>query len=50
MTGVTTHRDATHYLDNARIALSTIYHRPKPAGEGHLGCPKNSRRETAKNN
>jgi hypothetical protein len=42
MTGVTTHRDATHYLANARIALSTIYHRPKLAGKGHPGPPQNS--------
>ncbi len=31
MTGVIIHTDAAHYLANARIALSTIYHRPKPA-------------------
>ncbi len=28
MTGVITHCDATHYLANAKIALSTIYHNP----------------------
>jgi hypothetical protein len=30
MTGIIIHTDAAHYLANARIALSTIYHRPKP--------------------
>ena len=29
MTDVITHSDAEHYLSNARIALSTIYHNPK---------------------
>jgi len=28
MTGVIIHTDAAHYLANARIALSTIYHNP----------------------
>jgi hypothetical protein len=30
MTGVVTHNDATHYLANAKLALSTIYHQPMP--------------------
>ncbi len=28
MTGVIIHTDAAHYLANAKIALSTIYHNP----------------------
>jgi hypothetical protein len=30
MTGIVTHNDATHYLANAKLALSTVYHQPKP--------------------
>jgi hypothetical protein len=43
MTGVVTHNEATHYLANARIALSTIYHQPKPTGKRRpVGRPRNS--------
>lgn len=31
MTGIVTHNDASHYLANAKLALSAIYHQPKPA-------------------
>jgi hypothetical protein len=44
MTGVVTHNDAAHYLANARIALSTIYHNPKLFRErkrGKSGKQKN---------
>lgn len=27
---IVTHKEATHYLANAKIALSAIYHKPKP--------------------
>lgn len=37
MTGVITHVDAAHYLANARIALSTIYHNPKHFRERKRG-------------
>jgi hypothetical protein len=47
MIGVVTHADAAHYLANARIALSAIYHQPKPVAEdnsGRLkGAPKKSK-------
>jgi hypothetical protein len=31
MAGIVTHNDASHYLANAKLALSAIYHQPKPA-------------------
>lgn len=43
MTGIIIHTDAAHYLANARIALSTIFHRPKSIGERNpVGRPKKS--------
>jgi len=42
MTGIIIHTDAAHYLANARIALSTIYHRPKPARKRGGRQPKSS--------
>jgi hypothetical protein len=49
MTGVVTHEDAAHYLANARIALSTIYHRPKSIGERNpVGRPKKSHKKHKK--
>ncbi len=37
MTGVIIHTDAAHYLANARLALSAVYHQPKPIAEGNSG-------------
>ncbi len=34
MAGIVTHRDATHYLANARIALAALSLRPKPQATG----------------
>ncbi len=31
VTGIVTRREAAHYLDNAKVALSAIYHQPKPS-------------------
>jgi hypothetical protein len=42
LTGVITHGHAAHYLANARIALSTIYHRPGPVGGRNSGPQKRS--------
>ncbi len=42
LTGVIIHTDAAHYLANARIALSTIYHQPKLASKRKPGRPKKS--------
>ena len=44
MTGVIIHTDAAHYLDNARIALSTIYHNPKLFREHKRQNPGNRKR------
>jgi len=48
MIGVVTHNDAAHYLANARIALSAIYHQPKPIAEGNSGRRKNTRKKAEK--
>ncbi len=37
MTGVIIHKDAAHFLANAKIALSTIYHNPKLLRERDRG-------------
>jgi hypothetical protein len=39
MTGVVTHNEAAHYLANAKIALSTIYHNPNHIHERKRGKP-----------
>jgi len=49
MTDVVTHNEAAHFLANARIALSTIYHRPKPARKRKPSRPKNSRAKRKNN-
>ena len=48
MTGVIIHTDAAHYLANARLALSAIYHQPKPIAEGNSGRGKNTRKKAKK--
>ncbi len=45
MIGVVTHDDAAHYLANARIALSAIYHQPKPIAEGNSYARKDARKK-----
>ncbi|MGO9323902.1 MAG: hypothetical protein ACLP07_05025 [Terracidiphilus sp.] len=50
MTGVVTHNEAAHYLANARIALSTIYHQPKPISGRGPGRPKKSHKKRGKIN
>ena len=45
MTGIIIHTDAAHYLANARIALSTIYHQPKLASKRKPGRPKKSHKK-----
>jgi len=30
MTGIVTHNEAAHFLANAKLALSAVYHQPKP--------------------
>jgi hypothetical protein len=37
MTGIIIHTDAAHYLANAKIALSTIYHNPNHIHERNRG-------------
>ncbi len=49
MIGVVTHSDAAHYLANARIALSAIYHQPKPIAEGNSGRQKEARKKPKNN-
>ena len=48
MTGVIIHTDAAHYLDNARIALSTIYHNPKLFREHKRQKPRETEKEIRK--
>jgi hypothetical protein len=48
LAGFIIHIDAKHYLENARVALSAIYHQPKSAEEGNPEGPKNSRRKPRK--
>jgi hypothetical protein len=48
MIGLITHADAAHYLANARIALSAIYHQPKPIAEGNSGGQKDARKKAEK--
>ncbi len=48
MTDVISHEDAEHYLANARIALSAIYHQPKPIAEGNSGRQKDTRQNAEK--
>ena len=49
MIGVVSHDDAAHYLANARIALSAIYHQPKPIAEGNSGREKDARKKPKNN-
>jgi len=49
MTGVVSHDDAAHYLANARIALSAIYHQPKPISEGNSYAGKDARKKPKNN-
>jgi hypothetical protein len=49
MIGVISHNDAAHYLANARIALSAIYHQPKPIAEGNSGRQKDARKKPKNN-
>ncbi len=49
MIGVVSHDDAAHYLANARIALSAIYHQPKPIAEGNSGREKDARKKQKNN-
>ncbi len=46
MTDIVRHRDAKIYLENARIALSALCHRPKPEGKRNpVGRSKGRRRK-----
>jgi hypothetical protein len=48
MTGVIIHTDAAHYLANAKIALSALYHQPKPIAEGTSDTRKEARKKSKK--
>jgi hypothetical protein len=45
MIGVIAHTDAAHYLANAKVALSAIYHQPKPIAEGQFPGQKDARKK-----
>ncbi len=45
MTGVIIHTDAAHYLDNAKIALSAIYHNPKLFRERKRHKPRKAKKK-----
>jgi hypothetical protein len=48
MTGIIIHTDAAHYLANARIALSTIYHNPNHIRERNRGKSEKNKRNKKK--
>lgn len=43
LAGIIGHSDATHYLENARVALSAIYHQPRTRQKGQTRTPKTRR-------